>query len=177
MSRNTFRQGEPLFGEFLHQDSYLSAYLENGGSNNMKVNGSVTPVTFSYTIPADTRVALNRGFVVLEDGATSFVPGNFGQISTGLTNGVEISVTPSGGSPVVLENWKTNREVRDTMFDFDEQWRTAGTYIGRWSFTKDLNQNGIVLKTGDAFNFKIQDDLSSLEYFSFKLKGIKKLTN
>ncbi len=168
-----FRNGEKQFGEFLNQDDYLSEHLLNGGSNNMAVDGT-TPATFTYTIPADTRVALNRGFLAMEDGAVSFLPGNFGAVAA-LTNGVEINITPLGGSPVVLETWKTNREVRDTMFDFDEQWRTAGTYIGRWSFTKDLNNNGIVLTPGDTFNIKIQDNLSSLDYFSFRLKGIKKL--
>jgi hypothetical protein len=168
------RNGEKQFGDFLNQDDYLSIHLLNGGSNNMAVNGSVTPVTYTYTVPADTRVALNRGFLVMEDGVISFLPGAFAAIAA-LTNGVEINVTPLGGSPVVLENWKTNREVRDTMFDFDEQWKTAGTYVGRWSFTKDLNNNGIVLTPGDTFNMVIQDDLSGLDYFSFRLKGIKKL--
>lgn len=168
------RNGEEQFGDFLDQNNYLSEYLLNGAVKNMAVNGT-TPVTYSYIVPADTRVALNRGFIAMEDGAVSFVAGNFGAISGALANGVEVSVTPNGGSPVVLETWTTNREVRDTMFDFDEQWRTAGTYIGRWSFTKDLNNNGIVLTPGDAFNIKIQDNLSSLDYLSFRLKGIKKL--
>lgn len=167
------RQGDYGFGEFLDQDNYLSTYLLDGSTINMAVDGSVTPVIYRYTVPANTRVSIVRSFITLEHGAAAFAPGVFAALGAELTNGVEISVTPSGGSKVVLELWKTNRHVRDTFFDFDQTFRTDGIYTGRWTFANDLNGNGIVLKTGDVFDFKIQDDLSAVSYFSFKIKGRK----
>ena len=166
------RNGEEQFGDFLDEDNYLSTYLLDTAAVNMAVNGT-TPVTYRYTVPADTRVALNRGLLTIEDGAAAFVASNFGALGVPLANGVEISITPNGGSKVILETWTTNRQIRDTMFDLDQTFKTAGVYTGRWTFTKDLNQNGIVLVAGDVFDFKIQDNLSTLSYMSFKLKGIK----
>ncbi len=168
------REGEEDFGDFLDEDNYLSTYLAYSGLIDMAVNGSSTAVTFSYTVPVDTRVALNRGLLTIEHGGAAFAPGVFGALGASLTNGVEISITPLGGAKVILETWNTNRQIRDTMFDLDQTFKTNGVYTGRWSFTKDLNETGIVLTPGDVFDFKIQDNLLTLSYFSFKLKGIKK---
>ena len=170
---HVIRNGEEQFGDFLDEDNYLSEYLLDTAAINMAVNGT-TPVTYRYTCPANTRISLNRGLLSFEDGVVAFLPGNFGALGAPLANGVEVSITPLGGSKVVLETWKTNREVRDTMFDLDQTFKTAGVYTGRWTFTKDLNQNGLIMTTGDVFAFKIQDNLSTLDYLSFKLKGIKK---
>lgn len=137
----------------------------------MSVNGG-TPVEFSYTVPASTTVKLTRSLITMEDGNTAFVPDNFGQLAGALANGVEVSITPSGGSKVVLETWTTNREVRNTMFDFDQQFRSNGAYVGRWTFAKDLQNGGFTLAAGDKFSIIIQDDLSTLDYLSFRLKGL-----
>ncbi|MCK5607963.1 hypothetical protein KAR91_39145 [Candidatus Pacearchaeota archaeon] len=171
---HVFRNGEEQFGDFLDEDNYLSVYLLDTAAVDMTVNGT-TPVIYRYTCPADTRVALNRGLLTIEHGGAAFAPGVFGALGAALTNGVEISITPSGGSKVVLETWKTNRQIRDTMFDLDQTFKTNGVYTGRWTFTKDLNNNGLILTPGDVFDFKIQDNLSSMTYMSFKLKGIKKV--
>ena len=169
---HVIRGGEESFGDFMDEDNYFSTFLTYSGLSNMIVNGASTPVDFAYTVPADTRIAINRGFLLFEDGAAAFAPAVFGALGGALTNGIEISITPDGGSKVVLETWTTNREVRGTMFDFDQTFKTNGVYTGRWTFTKDLNQNGLILNPGDMFTFKIQDNLSTLDYFGFRLKGI-----
>ena len=168
------RNGDEQFGDFLDEDNYLSEYLLEGANIDMAVDGT-TPKVYRYTVPANTRVSLNRGLLSIEHGAAAFSAGNFGAIAGALANGVEISVTPSGGSKVVLETWITNRQIRDTMFDLDQTFRTDGVYTGRWTFTRDLNNNGIVLVAGDVFDITIQDNLSTMTYMSFKLKGIKKV--
>lgn len=152
---------------------YLSEYLLDTAARDMAVDGSVTPVLYRYTVPANTEVEINRGLIVLEDGAVAFVPSAFGALGA-LSNGVEIGVIPSGGSKVIFEMWNTNREIRDTMFDFDQQFRLDGQYVGRWSFTRDQKDKGLLLTAGDIFEFKIQDDLTGLDYMSFKLKGIQR---
>jgi hypothetical protein len=152
------------------ESNYLSTFLLNGANEDMSVDGS-TPVEFSYTVPAGKEAKLTRGFVTIEDGATEFSPGDFGAISGALSNGVEVSITPSGGAKVVLETWTTNREIRNTMFDFDNEFRTAGAYVGRWTFGKDLGNSGISLTAGDKFSILVQDNISALTYFSFRLKA------
>ena len=173
--KDIIRNGGDRFKGFLDESNYLSTYLLDGATIDMSVDGSGAAKIYRYTVPADTGVAVNRGLLTIEDGAAAFQPGNFGAIGSALTNGIEISITPSGGAKVILETWKTNRQIRDTMFDFDQTFRTDGVYTGRWTFTKDLNQHGFVLMPGDVFDFKIQDDLSLMDYISFKLKGIKKV--
>ena len=154
-------------------DNYFSEYVTDGATIDMAVNGT-TPVVYSYTVLPNTEVTINRGFFVIEDGAVAFNPGNFAALGASLSNGVEISITHLGSSKIVLENWKTNRQVRDTMFDFDQTFKTDGVYTGRWSFTKDLISRGFILNEGDKFEIKIQDNLSGLDYMSFKLKGNKR---
>ena len=165
-----------LLAEFqsLDETYYLSEYLLDTAARDMAVNGAITPVLYRYTVPVDTEVEIIRGLVVIEDGPIAFIPGDFAALGAALTNGVEIGVIPSGGSKVIFEMWQTNREIRDTMFDFDQQFRTDGQYVGRWSFTRDQKDKGLLLTAGDIFEIKIQDDLSALDYMSFKLKGIKK---
>lgn len=168
------RNGSKQIGDFLDETNYLSEYLLGGAAMDMAVNGT-TPVIYRYTAPANTRVSLNRGLLAIEHGAAAFNASKFAALGAALANGVEISITPNGGSKVILETWKMNRQIRDTMFDLDQTFKTAGVYTGRWTFTKDLNQNGLILNPGDVFDFKIQDNLSSLDYMSFKLKGIKQV--
>ncbi len=153
-----------------NQDNYLSEFLLSGASEDMAVDGSISAVEFSFMVPAARKVKLSRGFITIEDGNTEFTPSNFGQL-TALSNGVEISITPSGGAKVILETWITNREMRNTMFDFDNEFKQAGAYIGRWSFGKDLGNSGYSLAAGDKFSFLIQDLLTGLDFMSFRLKG------
>ncbi len=174
-TENLVTGSNPLTIEYEPFDEveYLSARLLDTAAIDMAVDGG-TPVTYKYTVPADKVLYLKRGFLVIEDGNVAFIPGNFGALGAALTNGVSVGVTPSGGPRVEIENWKTNRQVRDTMFDFDQQFKSDGAYVGRWTFAKDLNFAGMVLGAGDIFDFVIQDNLSTLDYFSFRLKGILK---
>ena len=127
---NIFRNGVEQYSEYLDEGEYLSEYLLDTGVMNMAVNG-LTPVIYRYTVPADTRVFLKRGLLTMEDGAAAFAPGNFGALAGALANGIEISITPSGGSKVILETWTTNRQIRDTFYDFDQTFRTDGIYTGK----------------------------------------------
>ncbi len=151
--------------------NYFSEFLLNGGSEDMAVDGSVTPVEFSYTVPTDTRVKLSQAFMTMEDGPLAFRPGDFGAISGVLTNGVEVSITPFGGVKTVMETWVTNREIRNTIFDFDTEFRTDGQYVGRWTMTSDFAGGELFLNDGDKFSVIIQDDLTPLDFMSFRLKG------
>ena len=153
-----------------NEDNYLSEFLLNAGTKDMAVDGT-TPVEYSYTVPTGKVLKVARCFITMEDGAASFSPGNFGAIAGDLTNGVEVSVTSSGASKVVLELWHNNREVRNTMFDFDTQFKVAGAYIGRWTFSKDLANGGLILTAGDKISIIIQDNLSLLDHLSFRIKG------
>lgn len=149
--------------------NYFSTYLLDGSNVDMAVDGTV-PVDYSYTVPEGKGLLLTRTFLTLEDGVTAFNPGDFGALSA-LIQGVEFSITPNGESKIVLENWKTNRQLRDTMFDFDTEFKKDGAYIGRWSFDKDMESRGIRLNAGDVVNVRVQENLDGLDYLAFRIKG------
>lgn len=151
------------------ESNYLSTFLLDSAAVDMAVDGS-TPVEYSYTVPAGKKVKFTRGFITIEDGVSAFLPGNFGALSA-LTNGLQVSITPDGGSEVVLELWKTNREIRNSMFDFDQQFKSDGAYVGRWTFSKDLHNGGFSLNAGDKFSIIVQDNLTGLDHLSFRVKG------
>lgn len=151
-------------------EKLLSQYLLEGANVDMAVDGT-TPKTYGYTVASSEELLLTRGILVVEDGVVAFLPGNFGAIASPLANGVEISYTTKAKGKVIIDTWKTNRQIRDTMFDFDQTFKSDGVYTGRWTFSKDLSSQGLILHEGDKFEIKIQDNLSTLDYLSFKIKG------
>lgn len=152
-------------------EKLISQHLLAGAAINMAVDGSSTPVIYGYTVPAFNHLKLTRGMLVIEDGGSAFQPANFGALGSPLSNGVEISYTTKGKGKVTVDTWITNRQIRDTMFDMDPTFITAGAYTGRWTFSKDLGNGGLLLSAGDKFEIKIQDNLTGLTYMSFKIKG------
>ena len=152
------------------REELISQYLLEGANIDMAVDGT-TPKTYGYTVADSEELLLTRGILVIEDGSVAFVPGAFGAIAGPLTNGVEISYTTKAKGKVIIDIWKTNRQIRDTMFDFDQTFKSDGVYTGRWTFSKDLSNPGIMLYPGDKFEIKIQDNLAALDYLSFKIKG------
>lgn len=168
-----YTAAKKIFGvevSIFHGSNYLSTFVLDGSTLDMSVDGT-TPVEYFYTVLAGKKVKLTRGLLTIEDGATEFAPGDFGQIPGALANGLEVSITPFGESKVVLETWTTNRELRNTMFDFDNEFKQAGSYVGRWTFGRDVGDSGILLNVGDKFSITVQDNLSSLDHLSFRLKG------
>lgn len=151
--------------------TYLfSQYLLEGANIDMAVDGSSMAKVYKYTVPSFRQLKLRRGFIVIEHGAVAFNPAHFGATGAALTNGVVVSYTTKGNGEITVETWKTNRQMRDTMFDLDQEFKTDGAYTGRWTFANDLGED-LILNPGDEFKITIQDNLSTLDYLSFKLKG------
>jgi len=147
--------------------SYKSPYMLNGGSDDMTVDGSVTPVDFTYTVSGFSPARWVRNFIDLEDGNQTFLPENFGAISGSLMNGVEIIVLKDGVE-TILETWKTNMDISMTCYDFTQPYR-SGSYIGRWTITSDLG-SPITLFPNNGVIIRINDDLTGLDTFRFRAK-------
>ncbi len=156
--------------------NYFGELLLDGSTIDMKVDGSVTPVEYSFTVATDKRIRISRAVLSLEDGNSSFNSADFGQIGGGLTNGVEVSITPDSGSPIVLTNWKNNRDIRNSMPVFrpqSAQMGMSGEYTGVWEIANILSADtGLRLNDGDKFSITIQDDLTPLDFMSFMILGI-----
>jgi hypothetical protein len=148
-------------------DQLLKQYLLDTASNDMAVNGSVTPVEFLYTVPAGKRLDLERMMFYME-GATAFSGVKFADL-TALTTGVTWTIAGS-----LVETWVDNIDIMTTMFDtegravFSKVDRSLG---GRWTFSKDTGKP-IQLDAGQTVVCTINDDLSSLVHFRAKIAGL-----
>ncbi len=155
---------------YLDPENYVSEYLRNSaGSNDMGVDGSVTPASFIYEPPTDRRLFLGRLLLYMESGA-SFDGEGFMHMPA-LANGVRIS---AGG--VQLTNWRNLIDVIMDMFNLS----SAGTAFskesrslaGRWTFTRGTTLRPIIVMPGEVVEALIRDDLSEDGIvFNVKIQG------
>ena len=158
--------------EFIADEtSTVAIYLLNGGSEDQAVNGSVTPVRFSYSPPTGYELICAR-IVFYMEGTTAFDSNLFGDI-TALTNGWAIEM-----NGVEAMSAKTNRDLGTYMYDMkgDEIYgKVNRTIIGRFSFNKFTDgADGITIRDGESFITVVRDDLSSLTYLEAKIMGVLK---
>lgn len=145
---------------------YKCVRLLNGSSESLAVNGSVTPVNFDFT-PAsgETWYIETIGFFLQDNGTTS--PTNFGSISGGLTNGVDV-IIKSKGVEYTFTNLKTNIDLAMCFRDNYFVPGTAGLFeTNDIAISETILRNPVVLQnsTSDFIRFRIQDNLTSLDQF------------
>lgn len=149
--------------------NYISAYLENGGSNDMGIDGDATPTAFTYTPPAGFNFLAARIIIYME-ASGNFVSTSFMNLAA-LGDGVRFS---AGG--VELTNWKTNIDIIADMFDLSN----AGTAFsnerrsltGRWTFTRGASGEPLVIMQGETIEALVRDDLSAAGIiYNIKVQG------
>ena len=160
---SVFDVTNPRKGNFINQA------LENGGSDEINVDGSGTPVSFTATPAANKNLIVYRLILVMEDASMSWV--KFGGLSS-LTNGVLIKVTEDGVERnIVTDPIKSNRDYVWNAYDVEIDNATTAVLRMRWTFQKA----GTVLTLKDAFsdNLKIviQDNLTGISYFKATAQG------
>lgn len=135
--------------------NYFNSYLENGGSNNMAVDGSVTTVTFAAFPPAGKDLEVGRFLIYMESGS-DFDGAKFMHLDA-LDNGVQIKIAGT-----VVTTWRNNIDVRLDMFDllpgFGKETRSL---VGRWTLTKGLSGGSVLCPAGQSVDADINDDLSA----------------
>jgi hypothetical protein len=157
---------------YLDPENYVNEYLRSsGGSDDMGVDGSVTPVPFIYAPPEGKKMLLGRLLLYMES-ESDFIGVGFMHLPA-LANGVRIS---AGG--VELSNWRTLIDVIADMFNlapagtaFSKEKRSLA---GRWTFTRGTTLEPIVVMGGESIEALIRDDLSA-EGIIFKMKVQGKL--
>lgn len=148
---------------------YFNGYFENGGNNDMGINGSVVPVSFTVSPPAGKDLLEVRILIYMEAGG-NFSSTNFMNLAA-LSNGVRISV---GG--VEIGNWKDNIDVALEQFDlsnagiaFSNERRSL---TGRWTQSRGTGGKLLRVVSGEVAEFLIRDDLSAAGIiFRAKLQG------
>ncbi len=141
--------------------------VDGTSSRRMNIDGSVTPVIFSHTVPQDSRLVIGAlNFIMV---APTISPEDFGNVSE-LTNGVELVVKNESmvneldfGSivcnadflPLVGRNYRLDRAMGAQVDVF------VGTIR-----LKDLG-----LSSGERVMATVNDDLSSLTVFRIMMNG------
>lgn len=148
-------------------------FLMNGSSANMKVNGSVTPVEFTYAPPVSTLFTVHE--IILNATGT----GNITQPLTefwnfpALTNGIETTLSING---VVIDQPGLIKSNFDLIQFIGSEFlgKTMGTrniMRGGFPFMPTFTLNG---SNGDYFTMIINDDLTfggHIEAMTVALRG------
>lgn len=138
---------------------------DSGGSYDMNVNGSVTPVDFTFT-PGTSEIWYMERITWMFNDSGAAKPVDFGCIADGLTNGVLIKIK-SNGTETTIGTIKNNIEVAQ-MFTEAAWTPTAGfmggenVYMGSVLFRNSFKLSNA---TGDYVKFTVQDDLTGLDFF------------
>lgn len=149
--------------------NYLTSYLVNGGSSDMGIDGSITPVSFAFMPPPNKIFLAARILLYMESGA-NFNSTTFMHLPA-LANGLQINV-----AGITLTNWQDNIDVILDMFDLANAGAAFGNerrnLTGRWTFTRATVQSPLIVNSGETFEALIRDDLSAAGIiFRMKVQG------
>jgi hypothetical protein len=146
--------------------------LLNSGSKDLTVNGSVTPVVFSYS-PGSGTVRLTGISLILRDEGTTDL-NKFGVLSA-LTNGLLMQYSISS-SDYTLANMKDNSDVANVFSDVQHFGNSATLSIlsvvtpqGWGNSTnifkgKLLLRNGVILTDSDSIKVTVRDNISNVDH-------------
>lgn len=168
---------DPKWSPYFH---YMREAGATTGSANQNKNGSVTPVELTWK-PSDSGYKYAEAYrliVYIEDNAAMRVQ-DFGAISGGLTNGVDIEVVQGGVTFDALDDAsiRTNGEWAAFCYDASFLDHGAGNNVfkARWTAAPSvgvINGRGqmggsmpFCLQEDDQIIVRINDDLTSLVDF------------
>jgi len=146
------------------------------GSEEMAVDGSVTPQIFGVRNPttADIPLSIDVTRIMFKCLTSSAIElSDFGDITGGLLRGIVIRRVD--GTYQNIFNAKTNAELKSLMFDFNIETVTSQAqdgFTGRMTFAGQ-NKMGAVIRLGanEDLQIVIQDNLTSLTSFSIIAEG------
>jgi hypothetical protein len=150
------------------------AKFKKAGSDDLTVNGSITPVEFTLEDLPDTDFLLQRVTFLIGAEELMTLEG-FGNIAA-LINGVLFSA--NGDTPLITAQAeiKTNGETMLISSNVEiEAIRISGVtnsvIYGTWDFTETYNDNAPVIKNKDL-KIIVRDDLLLMDYFKVSCHGI-----
>jgi len=149
--------------------NFTNVPLIYGGSDEMNVDGGLTPVNFTAAPPANKNIIVYRLMLVMEDASMSWK--KFAGIAA-LANGLVIKVTEDGVErTITTDPIKTNRDFVWNCYDVAIDNATTSVLRMRWTFSKAGTV--LVLKDFHNDNFKIvvQDDLTGIDYLKATIQG------
>jgi len=141
-------------------------------SNNLAVNGAITPVTYTAGIPATGLISLDVTRIIVHIiSATEPDDSKFGDLGA-LTNGVvfrRVGVSGQGN----FFNAKTNGRLLDRAGNVTYSDKAGGGKYGSLFVFDIRNDLGVALRIvpGDYLEAIVQDNLTGLEDFHIVIQG------
>lgn len=152
-------------------ESIKNEFVEDSGdSPSLLVDGSTTPVEFSYDADATHDISIQEIGFVLAANSVAFGNGNFGAIGGPLTNGLLVQITSDGNTGTVA-NLTRNECFVHFASPGGFQWVVSSKDMMSSTY---LIGGGLKLKAGTADRVKItvRDNISAAgAYFQCIVKG------
>lgn len=151
-------------------ESLKHDFVRNGGSSNLLVDGSVTPVEFTYNADATHDISLQEIKFSLVSNSITFGNDYFGATAGPLTNGVLVQIT-TNGTPVSLYNLDQNECFVNFASPGGFTWVVSSKDLMASTF---LIGGGLKLYggTSDSVKVTVRDDIDSAGvYFRCFVKG------
>jgi len=140
-------------------DEIFLENAESGGSPDLLVDGSSTPVTFTINAPTTSDAIITS--LRFHATGTAFKFLQFLSLTTKLTNGVEVKITSNGGKIKILTLIKSTEDFRN-LFAIEEGTFDLMQLPSSDNMVADFIQKGaMILKknSSDKIEIKIQDNL------------------
>lgn len=151
-------------------ESIKNAFVKNGSNDSLLVDGSTTPVAFTYDADSTHDISIQEIKFVMASNSITFGTGNFGATGGPLTNGLLVEITSDGNTGTVINM------VEDECF---VHFASPGGF--QWIVSsKDMMASayliggGLKLKAGTGDNVKVtvRDDIDACAtYFKCIVKG------
>lgn len=157
--------------------AYPIGSFATSGSDNLAVDGSVTPQIFALRNTTErTPITIDGTRMIFTCLTVDPVDlSKFGDIVGGLTNGIVLRTVNGVFSNIF--NAKSNAELSNLMFNFEivassNPAQGQDGFIGRLTFAGQ-NRVGVTIRIAenDDLQLIVQDDLSSLIEFKIKIEG------
>jgi len=150
--------------DVMYPNGWLSVDLLDTAAINM----AATAATYKWTVPTTAKNARVLSLSMYVEDGTACLDSVFGGLAAALTNGVLVRA-----GAIVMQTWKTNREVwqasTDVLDSAARQGITAGfAYEARIVFP----EKGLQLLGGQTFEVETQDDLSLLVFMAGRISVV-----
>jgi len=150
--------------------SVKNEFAKNGGSPSLLVNGSTTPVAFTYDADLDHDIALQEIRFTLASNSITFGNDYFGATSGPLPNGLLVQATTVEGT-VTVETIYQNEDFVNFSSPGGFNWVVSSKDLMTSAY---LIGGGLVLRanTSDKITVTVRDNISSAGiYFRCFIKG------
>jgi hypothetical protein len=165
--------GVPGLDGGVHADKLFFKFLRNGGSEEMNVNGSVTPAAFEFSATGKTHL-ITHLVVHIQDGGIT--PTEFAGLGSALSNGLLISVYDTDGTTELLDI--TDGHPITDNGEFAHLQSEAPVITVPAAGDDDLHavidfEGGLLLDPGQSVRVTVRDDLTAVTEFHMLAHGRK----